>query len=138
MTPLEATELVYAAAVAGVAAMSPAPTLMLEGELGRPAIGTRWIRLAVRDQPSPPMTHGPSGGRRVQRGAVLLAQCFAPVGTADGVKAALTMATEFRALFEGEDVGECAFGTADTRRVGIEGGWMQVNAECPFTYEATV
>lgn len=138
MTELEATEAIYTVAKAGVAAMSGPPTLVLEGERGKPAVGTAWIRVAVRDQPSDLPSHGPTGGRRIQRGGVVYAQCFAPIGTTDGVKAALTMAQDFRTLFEGVDLGGLTFNGADVRRVGIEGGWMQVNAECPFTFEATI
>lgn len=142
MSPLEATEAIYAAAKAGVALMSGTPTLFLEAERGKPAAGTAWIRVTVRDLPTLPLTLAPPGERYAQRSGLLIAQCFAPIGTTDGVSAAMAMALAFRALFEGQDIigagsspTSINFREADVRRVGIDkGGWFQVNAECPFTF----
>lgn len=140
MTPLEATEAVYEAARVGVAAIG-GTSLYLEGERSKPAAGTPWVRVSVRHQPTRSMSLGVIGSRRVERAAVVYGQCFVPHQTDDGVKAALTLAQQFRNLFEGIDVigvGTAPlalnFSEADLRSVGVEGGWIQVNAECPFTF----
>ena len=139
MTPLQATETIYAAAVAG---MGSTP-LTFEGERYTPTAGTSWVRVSVRDSPSGPMTHGPSGGRRIERPAVVYGQVFTPYGTDDGVAAAMTLAQTFRDLFEGRDLtatggGSLTFLGASVRRVGIDGAWYQVNVECPFTHDETI
>lgn len=138
MTELEATEAIYAAVVAGMGAT----TLILEGEVGSPpapTAGVPWIRLAVRDLPANPPSHGPVGGRRVQRQGVAFAQCFAP---GDGVATAVTLAQSVRDLLAGDletVVGAVTFTTGgDVRRIGRDGAWFQVNAECPFTFDATI
>ncbi len=141
MTPLEATEAIYLAAVTGVAAMAGPPEIKLD-ELAKPAIGTTWIRLSVKDGPTRSMSIGPIGQRRAERSGTVYAQCFHPVSLADGVGPALAMAQEMRALFEGKDLtgaGATApprvtFEEGAVRRMGVDGSWTQVNAEIPFTY----
>ena len=145
MTPAQAREAINLAATAGVAAMSGPPACYLEAERSKPAVGTSWIRVAVRGLTSEPMTHGPEGSRAVTRRGFVIGQCFVPHATDDGAGAAEALAQAFRDLFEGTTIAAVGtsptnleFLTGDVRVIGVDGSWVQANAEIPFTYIETV
>ena len=83
MTPLQATEGIYAAIAAG---MGDTP-LTFDGERYQPTSGTSWCRATVRLLPGGGMSIGLPGQRRATRQGVLYGQLFAPHGTDDGVSA---------------------------------------------------
>lgn len=144
MTPLEAREAINLAATAGVAAMSGPPACYLESERSKPAVSTPWIRVAVRGLTSEPMTHGPTGQRSATRRGFVIGQCFVPHGTDDGAGAAEALAIAFRDLFEGRTLtggtspANLEFMTGDVRVIGVDGSWVQANAEVPFTFQEVV
>lgn len=141
MTPLEATELVYETARTGLGAAGV--TYTFDGERFEPPADTAWVRVTVRDLPTAGATHGPAGGRRARRRGVVAAQCFAPNYPDDGAGAALALAQQVRALFEGKDIPSTPgvepinFDAATVRRIGADGAWYQAHAEIPFTFDET-
>lgn len=146
MTPTEAREAITKAAIDGVAALAGPPACYMEAERSRPSTSTPWIRVAIRGLSSDPMTHGPSGGRHVQRRGFVIGQCFVAHGTADGAAAAESLAQSFRDIFEGVDLTAAVattpnginFTTADIRLVGVDGSWVQANAEITFSFTEVV
>jgi len=142
MTPLEATQLVYEAARAAVAAGTLDCGLELEGERFAPTADEPWIRVAVRDLPNTGSTHGAAGARIATRRALVVGQCFAPTFPDDGVSAAMALAALFQALYEGRDLtgdaGIVNCDVGDTRRIGTDGAWFQVNASVPITFHETI
>ncbi len=137
-TSSQATQAVYA----HVRGLWTATRYTFDAERFEPVRGEPWIRVSVRELASLDPSHGPRGGRRVQRRASVIAQAFAPVSVTDGVGAALTLAEAFRDLFEGRDImatdGALTFGAASLRRIGVDGAWYQVNVDCPFAFDATI
>lgn len=114
-----------------------------EAERFTPTKGEAWIRVVVRDLQPGQASHGPIGGRRVERRGEIMAQVFAPLAPSDGQRAALELAGKLRALFElksitGPSVTVNAFEGA-LRRIGAdEATWYQVNVTIPFTFDDAV
>jgi hypothetical protein len=139
-TPLQATEAVFEKVRTGWTASA----FTFEPEQFTPPDAV-WIRVKVQHLASGPASHGPTGGRHVQRRGRVVAQCFAPHATDDGTGPALVLADTFRALFEGIDLatvggGSLTFEAGDVGSVGLErqgSKWIQANVSVPFTYDAT-
>lgn len=138
MTPLQAYEAINAALVDG---MGSTP-IALNDERWRPAVGVAWIRVTIKSLAGRGLSLGSPGNRRADRRGVVIVQAFAPLATADGIAAAMTLAQTAAALLEGRDLDNptatapvtvnCA--QADVGPVGIDRGWSQANAEIPFSF----
>jgi hypothetical protein len=137
MTPIEATQHVYGVVEAGVLGVA----IDLQHEQFDPPIDQPWIRVTIRDLPAIAVTHGPPGARRKRCRMVVIAQVFAPNFPTDGVAQALTLAQQFKALFEGRDipstpgVDPIGFDDGFVRRVGSDGAWFQVNVELAASFD---
>ncbi len=138
MTPLEATEAIAAAVLAGLGSTP----VTLDGERYTPTNGTAWVRLKVDLLPGGGMSIGVPGARRATRRGVVYAQAFTPYSTDDGTAAGLTLAQTVRALLEGLDVTDAAatepktlnFTDATIRPVRVDGAWLMATVEAPFTF----
>ena len=94
-----------------------------------------WCRIVTRQLVSTQETIAPVGSRKYSRQAMVQIQVFVPVDM--GTLASDTLTAAARTVFEGVKFDSLHFYAGNTREIGIDGKWYQVNVEVPFTYYDT-
>ncbi len=139
MTPLAATQLVYAAIRTGWADRT---NLGFDGEFFVRPKDEAYVYVAIRGLPNRGSTHGRPGQRLATRRAMVMAQCFAPTNDGglpvDGIGAAMALAATLQPLLEGRDLGSAGdvvnLEVGDTLPIGADGAFYQANVTVPFTF----
>ncbi len=130
----EATAAVYERVRDNWTATAPyATTVTRENEPFKPPAETPWIRVTVRDRPTPVPMRGPIGGRRFMRQAMIMVQVFTPIGS--GVKARNTITHAVLTLFEGVSFSDLDCNQGSVQPVGaVDGRWDLAVVEILFNY----
>lgn len=112
------------------------------GQRGTPPAGAAYVVVTIRDLSNGGSTLGRQGERAVDRRALLIAEVYEPIGEVDSSLPALERAARFRAVLEGRAIpdtpGAKAVIVTDaaTNRIGVVGGFYQVNVVLTHTYPA--
>lgn len=87
-----------------------------------------WVRLVVLPGASGQVEFGMT--RRWRRAGVISVQIFVPAATGTGL--AMELGDTVREIFEGLTVSGVIFRATSLNRVGIDGAWLQYNAQTPY------
>jgi hypothetical protein len=100
-----------------------------------PATHVGWVRATVLGGEAQQATLGDVGGRRFRVTGVVVVQVFAPTGR--GPIAALDLADDVAAVFEGVTTGGVVLGASTISPAGRDGEFFQVNVRTPFYFDRT-
>lgn len=89
---------------------------------------TEWVRLVVLPGNSGQVEFGMT--RRWRRAGVVSVQLFVPAATGTGL--AMELGDTVKDIFEGLTVSGVIFRATTLNRIGIDGAWLQYNAQTPY------
>ena len=131
MTLVEATELSVERFVTGWGSTT---AYTLENESSGLAQGRDpWVRMTVLEQHSRQTGIGSSGNRRFNRKGLAIWQIFTLMNA--GSLASNQYVEALRALFEGVTVNGLMFHNVESRKIGNDGKWYQVNVNAEFEFD---
>ncbi len=93
-----------------------------------PPQNSAWVRLTILPGASQQVAMGNT--RRWRRIGVIAVQIFVPAASGTGL--ALELGDTVRDIFEGVTVSGVIFRATSLNRVGLDGAWLQYNANTPF------
>lgn len=98
------------------------------GDDVQPPQGSAWVRLTVLPGASQQVEMGRL--RRWRRAGVIAVQIFVPAASGTGL--AQELGDTVRDIFEGITVSSVIFRATSLNRVGLDGAWLQYNANTAF------
>jgi hypothetical protein len=110
-------------------ALRPAVTAIFDnvGDTAKPE-DEAWIRLVVLPGNSGQVEFGMT--RRWRRAGVVSVQIFVPAASGTGL--AMELGDTVKTIFEGLTVSGLIFRATSLNRVGLDGPWLQYNANTPY------
>lgn len=113
------------------AALQPAVPVAYPNMDFTPTAGTSWVRVTML----PGESHQAAiGATRLWRNSgVMIVQCFVPL--AGGEEAALTLGDSVATAMRGVTVSGLRLKATGLHRVGVDGQWLQYNADTPYEYD---
>lgn len=106
------------------------PTQYDNQDFNKPADGSMWCRVSVKEGDSFQVDIGGSSGSRDRTAGVVFVQIFIALGQGD--KQAVEMADLIKAVFRRITISGVKFRTPSVKRVGNNNQEWQVNVICPF------
>lgn len=142
MTPIEASQAI-ASTIEASWTGTALDRVVFDGQRASPGgddPSLAWVRVTIVELTPGPATIGTAGDRLVVQRGLLIAQVFTPLEDADSALPAVELATTFRDLFHAQAIGAdpIHFEPAAPRRIGVDGGWYQVNVSIPFAYHERI
>jgi len=98
------------------------------GDDVQPPQNSAWVRLTVLPGASQQVEMGRL--RRWRRAGVIAVQIFVPAASGTGL--AQELGDTVRDIFEGLTISSVIFRATSLNRVGLDGAWLQYNANTPF------
>ena len=98
------------------------------GDDVQPPQNSAWVRLTVLPGASQQVEMGRL--RRWRRAGIIAVQIFVPAASGTGL--AQELGDTVRDIFEGLTVSSVIFRATSLNRVGLDGAWLQYNANTPF------
>ncbi|HBG77504.1 MAG TPA: hypothetical protein DDW84_01460 [Phycisphaerales bacterium] len=99
----------------------------------KPADGSMWCRLTIKEGDSEQVSIGSTGSRTERTSGIVIAQVFTPIGIGD--KAGIVMADKIKVAFRRITVNGVRFLTPSIKRIGRVDSEWQINVVCPFKFD---